>query len=344
MPITFFRNRNGTLEKFQPQSPSAESTVGWWNSISGGDFDNDGDTDYIAGNVGLNSLYKASEKEPVCLYAKDYDESGSIDPVLCRYIQGKEYITHPRETLTDQMVGMRRVFQRYATYGKSTFQDVFPPKKLEGALIYKGTWFATTYVENTGDGNFKLRALPVETQLSPVFGTTITDVNGDGNLDVLTVGNSYSSESLTGFYDAGIGACLLGDGKGNFTAMTVSRSGFFVDRDAKALASLTLPDNRSLWIATANQDSIKIFERNGHTGSAMLTPGDTDVSAEMLFRDGRKQKTEFYYGAGYLSQSTRKVSIPEGVTEVIIYNSKGTSRKVRVTDRPAGKKKIKGSV
>ena len=132
MPITFFKNKNGNLERYIPQQPAPETTVGWWNSIASGDFDNDGDMDYVAGNVGLNSLYKASLQEPVCVYAKDFDENGSLDPILCRYVQGTEYTTHPRETLTEQMVSMRRVLTRYAIYGNSPFPKLFPRRKTEG--------------------------------------------------------------------------------------------------------------------------------------------------------------------------------------------------------------------
>ena len=99
MPITFFVNNNGnSFTRLE-----IENTSGWWNSINGGDFDNDGDIDYVAGNLGLNSIYQASQQQPVCVYAKDFDDNGSMDPILCRYIQGTEYPVHPRETLTGQI-------------------------------------------------------------------------------------------------------------------------------------------------------------------------------------------------------------------------------------------------
>lgn len=334
MPITFYKNRQGKLEHFQPGSPAAESTVGWWNSLASGDFDNDGDTDYIAGNLGLNSLYKASEEEPVCLYAKDFDENGSLDPILCRYIGGKEYITHPRETLTEQMVSLRRVLTRYALYGKSTFAEIFPAAKVEGALILKGTRFASSYIENKGNGSFEFKTLPIEAQLSPVFGIATTDVNEDGNLDVLLVGNSYSTEPLTGYYDAGIGACLQGDGKGNFTAVHANESGFFVDRDAKGLAMIKL-QNKVGWITTANRDSVKIFEPSAAQSETIvvkLLPHD--VSAEITFIDGEKRKQEFYYGQSYLSQSSRVLEVPKGVAEIVIMDSKGVRRKISVGQQP----------
>ena len=328
MPITFFKNKNGNLEKYIPQQPAPETTVGWWNSIASGDFDNDGDMDYVAGNVGLNSLYKASLQEPVCVYAKDFDENGSLDPILCRYVQGTEYITHPRETLTEQMVSMRRVLTRYAIYGNSPFPKLFPEEKLKGALIYKGTMFTSMYIENQGNGNFGFRSLPTQAQVSPLFGISVTDFNDDGNLDILGVGNSYSTEPLTGYYDAGIGVCLQGDGSGKFTTVPVTQSGFFVDRDAKGLAAINLGQQKSAWIATANRDSVRMFEQAAPQNFSVLKILPDDVYAEIIFTNGKKRKQEFHYGSSYLSQSSRGVVLTPGVKEVRIVNVKGQIRKV----------------
>jgi enediyne biosynthesis protein E4 len=328
MPVTFFKNKNGQLEKYIPKKPTPETTVGWWNSIASGDFDNDGDIDYVAGNVGLNSLYKASLQEPVCVYAKDFDENGSLDPILCRYVQGTEYITHPRETLTEQMVSMRRVLPRYVIHGNSPFQKLFPEEKLKGALIYKSTMFTSTYIENLGDGNFNFVALPTEAQVSPLFGINVTDFNGDGNLDILAVGNSYSTEPLTGYYDAGIGVCLQGDGSGNFKIVNVTQSGFFVDGDAKALAAINLGQNKSAWIATANRDSVKIFEHSEQHDLSTIKILADDAYAEIIFTDGKKRRQEFNYGSSYLSQSSRVLVLTPEIQEVQIVNVKGQRRKL----------------
>ncbi|MBL0110560.1 MAG: VCBS repeat-containing protein [Saprospiraceae bacterium] len=86
MPLTFIHNK-GVLEDVTAAT-GLKNTRGWWNSISAGDFDHDGDMDYLAGNLGLNTRFKASVKEPLCIYAKDYNEDGTIDPVMSQYIQG----------------------------------------------------------------------------------------------------------------------------------------------------------------------------------------------------------------------------------------------------------------
>jgi len=284
--------------------------------------------DNVAGNVGLNSLYKASLQEPVCVYAKDFDDNGSLDPILCRYIQGTEYITHPRETLTEQMVSMRRVLPRYAFYGNSPFPKLFPQEKLKGALIYKGTMFSSMYIENQGNGNFRFRPLPAQAQVSPVFGISVTDFNNDGNLDILGVGNSYSTEPLAGYYDAGIGVSLYGDGRGNFETVSATKSGFFVDGDAKGLVAISLGLQKSAWIATANRDSVKMFVQSGQQRQSVLKVMPDDAYAEIIFTNGKKRKQEFYYGSSYLSQSSRILILPEGIKEVRLVNVEGQVRKV----------------
>ena len=87
MPISFIKNKNGRLLFNSPVT--IEHSKGWWNSIASGDFDEDGDMDYVIGNLGLNTRHKASAKEPLCIYAKDFDKNGSLDPVMCYYVLGK---------------------------------------------------------------------------------------------------------------------------------------------------------------------------------------------------------------------------------------------------------------
>jgi hypothetical protein len=323
MPITFFKNDQGrSFSKVY-----AEAT-GWWNSITGADFDQDGDIDYVCGNLGLNSLFHASSTEPVSIYAKDFDGNGSFDPLIGRYVQGKEYLTHPRETLTDQIVSYRRKLKRYNIYGQSTRPELVTAEQLEGALIYQATTLSSSYLENLGKGKFSLRALPTAAQTAPLLGIQASDVNGDGLPDLVGVGNSYATDPLAGWYDAGIGICLLGDGAGGFHAVDVKHSGFFVNTDAKSLVVLESARHTSLWVAASNRDSLKIFEQPA--ARTWITPAPTDVYAELTMANGRKQKLELYYGAGYLSGSTRRFAISpaSGVRAVALVDSRGSRRKV----------------
>ncbi|RYF77908.1 MAG: RNA-binding protein [Cytophagaceae bacterium] len=324
MPVTFYKNNQG--KALGQQSVVIPNSVGWWNSVVGGDFDNDGDIDYIAGNLGLNSRYKASPEQPVCVYAKDFDDNGRIDPILCRFIQGKEFVTHPRETLSTQLVGMRRRFLHYSDYGNATFSDVFDADQLKGALILKATNMASTYIENRGNGQFTSKPLPIEAQYSPVLGMQVADVNGDGNLDILGVGNEYSTEPLTGWYDAGVGTCLLGNGAGHFTALPVGKSGFLVDKDAKAFAELRLANGQPLYIITQNQDSLRLLTMGNKKPESLIKLRPTDVFALTRLPGGKTRKTEFYWGSGYLSQSSRVMKPEKDRSKNDIVDSRGLRR------------------
>ena len=212
---------------------------------------------------------------------------------------------------------MRGVAQRYADYGRMGIKDLVSEPMLNDALILKSTLLASVYIENNGTENFTIRQLPVEAQYAPIFGLKATDINDDGNLDVLSIGNSYASETLSGFYDAGIGNYLQGDGAGNFRSVTVNQSGFFVDADAKSLAQLTFKNGDQLFIATQNRDSIKVFRKFGVTpivNEPKVIVGPLSNSAIIELTNGKKRKHEFYHGSGYLSSSSRQ---PEPLKSVV---------------------------
>ena len=150
----------------------------------------------------MNGPYKASAEEPVCIYAKDYDKNGRLDPIMCHYLDGKEYIVHARDDINKQITPMRARFRDYASYATVTFQQAFRPDEISNAYVVRCETFASAYIENQGKGKFAMNNLPLEAQFAPVYGMVCKDFNGDGNLDVLCVGNSYATEVQTGRYDA----------------------------------------------------------------------------------------------------------------------------------------------
>lgn len=252
MPITIFRNERGNFMKIK------ELNTGFWNSIAGGDFDNDGDIDYIAGNLGKNSFLRTGDGQPVSLYAKDFDGNGSIDPIISRFNGDKEYPVHYRETMTDQMPVLRKVMTSYAAYGEMEMSDVLDFLGTEGMITHRADWLESSYIENLGAGNFSVHALPVAAQVSPIYGIVVCDLNGDEYLDFLAAGNSFCEETLSGYYDAGTGVCALGRGDGSFEIVTPDKSGFCVRTDAKAVAEITVRGKKE-WIVTSNQAALKMF-------------------------------------------------------------------------------------
>lgn len=316
MPLTFFKNENGSF----PQPPiTIQHSNGWWNSLAAADFDQDGDMDYIAGNRGLNGFHKASPAEPVQLYASDFDENGEIDPLMTHFFEGKEYLAHTREDINKQISAMRGRFRNYSEYAERTFQKSFRKDELADALHFSAEIFASVYLENKGKGHFEIHQLPNEVQMSPIFAMLPEDVNGDGNMDVLCVGNNFSSEVQNGRYDAQGSFVLFGDGNGGFTW---NRSIFYLDGDAKSLVKLHLADDNILYLTGINSAGLKAFKHYRTTlESIALQP--SDAYALITMRDGRTERREFFFGNSYLSQSSRIFDRQPWMKKVVIMNNYG---------------------
>jgi hypothetical protein len=208
----------------------------------------------------------------------------------------------------------------------ATMQDLLTYEDMLGALKLEANEMASCYIENTGNGEFELVHLPTLAQIAPVNGLITKDVNDDGNADVIMVGNDYGNEVFAGRYDAFTGLILLGNGHGGFSAKGSAETGFYVPGDAKSLVSLIGTKN-DLLIASQNRDSLKVFARATTENVNRFIPEALDVKADLMLEDGRKQLVEFHYGAGYLSQSARELILPKGVTDILVYDSQGHSRK-----------------
>ncbi|MEO5601771.1 MAG: VCBS repeat-containing protein, partial [Cyclobacteriaceae bacterium] len=302
------------------------NTSGWWNSLTAGDFDNDGDMDYIAGNLGLNTRYKGSEKEPLCVYAADYDKNGSMDPVMTYFVQGTKYILHARDELISQISVMRLRFRKYKEYSEATFEESFLKSELATAYVVCSERFETSYIENLGDGNFSIISLPLEAQFSPAYGMIADDFNQDGNQDVIMVGNMYATEVNTGRYDAFLGLYLRGDGQGNFYPAKAIDSGFFADGDGKGLVKLITGDGRQLLMVGNNSGLMETYEVNQKNRSYSAKPDD--ASALITFKNGKTYKYEFSYGSTYLSQSSRSVRYSPEMVKIVVINFKGERKEV----------------
>lgn len=268
MPITCFKNENGKLINITNQS-GIEARSGWWRSITSGDFDNDGDIDFIAGNEGLNSWFQASEEEPVTAYHADFDNNGRYDVILTQFLLSKdgsrkEFPVHFKSDLGKQLDMMNKKFATYEAYSNATIQDMFSVKELENAHKAQARWMANSYVENLGNGKFAIAPLPNLAQLAPINDMIAQDLNNDGNLDIIAVGNNHSNSVFWGPMDAMNGLVMLGDGQGNFKCYEYPQTGLYVPGDARSLVSLSLSDGNNIFIAAQNLDRIKAFEKIIH--------------------------------------------------------------------------------
>jgi hypothetical protein len=325
MSLRIFKNRHGVLGEVQTE---IENISGWWNSIAAGDFDEDGDMDYVVGNLGLNTPLKATHNRPLCVYAKDYDKNGLIDPIMCYYVEGENQIFATRDDMVRQINAMRSRFNTYESYATASFDQSFTTEEIKDAFILKAECFESSYFQNLGESKFKRTPLPIGAQFAPVFGLLPGDYNNDGYLDVLVAGNSFATEASTGRYDAMKGTLLAGDGQGNFREDNAAINGFRADGDVKALAKIYLKENTNLVLVAKNNDRTEAYrfaKADGHT----VTPQPNDMYALVTKNNGKTYKHEFYYGSNYLSNSSRRLTFNRNVNTVTIYDNKGQKRTMK---------------
>ncbi|WP_442845147.1 VCBS repeat-containing protein [Leeuwenhoekiella sp. H156] len=260
MPIRLFENTENGFVEVSKQVLPAKDTTGWWWSIASGDFDGDGDVDYLLGNNGLNYKYKASEEEPFDIYAGDFDSNENQDIVLGYYNDGKQYPLRGRQCSSQQIPGIKQKFKDYASFSEATLDEVYPEKLLNSALHYQVKSFASIYLEND-EGKMIVHELPRAAQLSSVTGIVVKDFNNDGNLDALLAGNLYQSEIETPRNDAFKGVLLAGDGKGGFAAIRAAKSGVFLPGDVKALKPYR-KGSEDYILAAKNSDYLQALKVN----------------------------------------------------------------------------------
>lgn len=329
MAINFYKNTDGKL--VLDTGTGTASHVGWWNSLTSGDFDNDGDMDYVAGNLGLNSIFKATREEPMTIYAKDLNQDGKLDPMIFCYGKGgdgvrRPYPMHTRDDMISQMVSIRKTYPTYRSFGKATIDQLWSDEDRKGALHFQANDMESAYLENKGDGKFAITRLPLKAQVAPLYGMVATDINDDRNLDLMVAGNDYGMEPFSGRHDALNGLCFYGDGKGSFTPVPVSQSGFFARGDAKALTYIRHRKDEQLFIVTQNRDSLLLFKETDAGGTKWIPLKDNDFSGTITFTDGTVRKVEFYYGSTYLSQSSRDFPLPPEASKVSITDFAGNER------------------
>ncbi len=258
MPVSFFRNTNHGFVSAN-NDLNINNTKGWWNSIEKADFDNDGDEDYVVGNLGLNYKYQTSLEEPFSVHYADFDKNGSKDIVLSYYNFNVQYPLRGLQCSSQQVPSLKEKFKTYQSFAIAPLVEVYDTQSLEDALYYEVETFASIYIENK-QNQFVISNLPIEAQFSSVNDFVIEDFDSDGNADIVLAGNHYAVEVETPRNDAGVGLFLKGDGKGSFAAVPVHQSGFFLPYDVKDLSYLPLSESKSIILAATNNDYLQVIE------------------------------------------------------------------------------------
>lgn len=258
MKVCVLMNNKGMFSDVTRRA-GMDETSGWWNCIYPSDIDMDGDMDLIAGNLGLNSILKASTEEPVEMYLNDFDDNGTLDHVICSYQDGTSYPMASLDELSSQISDLKQKYPGYSDFGGKTARDIFGSKALKRSILKSAVLFESCIFLNGGDGTFEIKKLPVMAQFSPVRSILADDINRDGNIDIILIGNDYTAKPSMGRYDASYGWCLMGDPATGFSALMPDESGFKVSGDARRILSLEVNGKKYL-AAVVNDGELQTLE------------------------------------------------------------------------------------
>ncbi|MCB9231930.1 MAG: VCBS repeat-containing protein [Bacteroidia bacterium] len=325
MPLRLFRNEKGKFREVTREA-GLSAVTGLWRSLQAGDFDNDGDIDFVAGNLGLNSTYKATPANPMVMYVSDFNRDGLVDPILTYSIKGVQAPFVTRDVFCTQLPEFNNKFLTYESFARASLEETFGREALEKALKLEANSLVSTFFLNE-NGKFRGIPLPNEAQIAPVFGMLALDVNEDSFLDLVLCGNSNSHYYEQGSLDASLGLILLGQGNGTFKPLGYSQSGFRVDGDAKAMALLYNAGLRKFQIIiTQNNGPLKSFLLETNAQPFHWETGD--AWAELIFSNGKKRRLECRRGEGYLSQSGTVVPLPAGLKAIKVHSIGGKVREI----------------
>ncbi len=257
MNPTIFSNHKGHFTK--ESIPSLEKNEGWWFSATQGDFDGDGDMDYVFGNMGKNNKFQPKEEKPLFIYAKDFDENGSFDVALSKINEGKRVPVRGKQCSSEQNPFLLEKIETYKEFASLDMNAIYGEDKLNDAYQLVAHHFETMYAQNNGDGTFKLSKLVNEAQLGPTLSIIAKDFNNDGFMDIMGIGAIYDAEVETIRYDSNFGYVLLGDGKGEFTY--AKEYDPFVVSDAKDITQITV-QGQPYFMTVSNNAAIEVFTFN----------------------------------------------------------------------------------
>jgi len=254
-----YKNNGRRLSKL---TTNLENFTGWWNVVEVADLDKDGDNDLIIGNKGSNTTYKTSEANPMKMWVNDFDNNGTLEQIVTRDFDGKDFPVNMKKDLTTQMPSLKKQNLKASDYAKRSIDELFPTELLKNSILKTASVSETIIAVNLGKGKFEIQKLPYRVQLSSVSGITSTDINGDGNLDLILGGNNFEFKPQFSRMDASYGNVLLGDGKLNFTWQNYNQSGFVVKNEIKHLKTFKDKNGKIFIIAAINNEKPKIFRIN----------------------------------------------------------------------------------
>jgi hypothetical protein len=322
-PIRLLRNDGGRAFHDQTAAAGLAAHSGWWNSLCAWDCDADGDLDYVAGNQGWNTKYKASADRPARLFVADFDDNGTRDLVEAKYEGDALLPVRGRSCSSQAMPFLAAKFPTYDAFASSLLRDIYPSQKLTTCAQLEATTLASCLLRNDGAGRFTVEALPRRAQLAPLFGMVAL-----GDL-LVAAQNSYAPEPETGRHDGGTGLVLRGTAAG-IDVLPADRHGIVEFGDHKALVATTA----GTLLLAGNDGPLRAWRvAEAPRGDLPLpaAPGNPQAIGTRVvfeFAAGGKRAVEVHAGAGYLSHSP--AWFPAAAARAVVHAPDGTRRTVEL--------------
>jgi len=342
-PVTFLRQDPGGFTNVTSLL-GLSGFRGAWTSIAAGDFDNDGRTDFIAGNWGRNTPYERFRSQPanapagtdafpIQILHGDFDNDGTYDVLEAVFASppGKIVPMQPLTMLAQALPMLRGRFPSHAAFAVAGLKEILGETMTRARSLAIPQWESVLLLNR--DGTFETKPLPVEAQLAPVFSMAIADADGDGNEDVFLAQNFFAVRPHTPRYDGGAGLWLRGDGRGGFRAIPPTDSGIIVHGEQRSAAVADFDRDGRVDLAVGQNGSQTRLFRNtgGHPGVTFHLAGppqnSAGIGARLRWVGERAPVREIRSGQGSLAQDGLSLPMarPEGARSLEVVWPGGTS-------------------
>ncbi len=252
---------NGGSAGFTAQPIEAAGTGLWW-TIEKGDYDNDGDTDFLLGNLGWNNKFGGSKGTKLEVYGNDFDQNGKFDVVLANTKQDKLLPVRGRECTSQELPFVLDKFKSYESYANASFTDIFSADMLKNSTHDKLSTMTSIYLINDGGGKFSAKDLPLLCQTGPVKAFYADDFNKDGNLDFMYAGNHFPTEVETARYDGLYPGICYGDGKGNFVCKSIFIENQLHIDDIRDIQKIKLATGDEVYLLSNNNGPLRAYKKS----------------------------------------------------------------------------------
>jgi hypothetical protein len=265
--VKYFHNREGRgFEDWTDKAGFSAAGTGRWSALAAADFNGDGRPDIVAGNLGLNTRYRANAKEPALLFYGDFGSGRSV-ALEGYYENGVLYPWLARGEIAVKAPAVRRRYPRNNDYARASLSEIVGAGPLAAARRFAATELRSGVFISQADGTYRFAPLPRIAQIAPWRGIVAGDFDGDGNADIYAVQNSFAPAASIGHFDGGLSQLLRGDGRGQFTVVLPAESGLVVPGEAKAVETKDLDgDGWPDFVVTRGDGTSLAFRNQGVQG------------------------------------------------------------------------------